>query len=100
MKYLAQFEYPKEYKMILRDSYRENIYYGLDDFDCRYLKIIQSKFGCLNSFHTIPDRVKMEMAPFQWSEQKQKFVLNENKRKAVQLNRLENMIVSHSVAYN
>jgi hypothetical protein len=96
MKYLAQFEYPKEYKTILRDSYQENIYYGLDDFDGRYLKIIQSKFGCLNSFHTIPDRVKMEMAPFEWSEQKQKFVLNENKRKAVQLNRLENMIVSHS----
>ena len=100
MKYLAQFEYPKEYKMILRDSYKENIYYGLDDFDCRYLKIIQSKFGCLNSFHTIPDRVKMEMAPFDWSERKKKFVLNENKRHAVQLNSLENMIVSHTVAYN
>ena len=100
MKYLAQFEYPKEYKMILKDSYRENIYYGLDDFDCRYLKIIQSKFGCLNSFHTIPDRVKMEMAPFDWSERKKKFVLNENKRHAVQLNSLENMIVSHTVAYN
>ena len=100
MKYLAQFEYPKEYKMILKDSYRENIYYGLDDFDCRYLKIIQSKFGCLNSFHTIPDRVKMEMAPFDWSERKKKFVLNENKRHAVQLNSLENMIVSHTVEYN
>ena len=100
MKYLAQFEYPKEYKMILRDSYKENIYYGLDDFDCRYLKIIQSKFGCLNSFHTIPDRVKMEMAPFDWSERKKKFVLNENKRHAVQLNSLENMIVSHTVEYN
>ena len=100
MKYLAQFEYPKEYKMILRDSYKENIYYGLDDFDCRYLKIIQSKFGCLNSFHTIPDRVKMEMAPFDWSEIKKKFVLNENKRHTVQLNRLENMVINHSFAYN
>ena len=86
--------------MILRDSYRENIYYGLDDFDCKYLRIIQSKFGCLNSFHTIPNRVKMEMAPFRWSDEKNKFVLDENKRQAIQLNRLENMIVSHNVAYN
>jgi len=100
MKYLAQFEYPVEYKMILRDSYRENIYYGLDDFDCKYLRIIQSKFGCLNSFHTIPNRVKMEMAPFRWSDKKNKFVLDENKRQAIQLNRLENIIVSHTVAYN
>jgi hypothetical protein len=100
MKHLAQFEYPGEYKMILRDSYRENTYYGLDDFDCRYLKIIQSKFGCLNSFHTIPDRVKMEMAPFEWNEIKNKFVLNENKRMPIQLNRLENTVITHSVLYN
>ena len=100
MKHLAQFEYPKEYKMILRNSYKENIYYGLDDFDCRYLKIVQSKFGCLNSFHTIPDRVKMEMAPFRWRDKKNKFVLDENRRQAIQLNRLENLIVSHTFAYN
>lgn len=100
MKHLAQFEYPVEYKMVLRDSYREDIYYGLDDFDCRYLRIIQSKFGCLNSFHTIPDRVKMEMAPFEWNERKNKFVLNENKRMPVQLNRLENTVISHSILYN
>ena len=86
--------------MILRDSYQENMYYGLDDFDCRYLRIIQSKFGCLNSFHTIPDRVKMEMAPFEWSERKNKFVLNENKRMPVQLNRLENVVISHSIIYS
>ncbi len=100
MKHLAQFEYPVEYKMILRDSYQEDIYYGLDNFDCRYLKIIQSKFGCLNSFHTIPDRVKMEMAPFEWNEIKNKFVLNESKRLQVQLNRLENQVINHSVLYN
>jgi hypothetical protein len=97
MKYIAQFEQPKEYKMILRDSFQENRYYGLDDFDCRYLKIIQAKFGCLNSFHTIPDRVKMEMAPFEWSDKKQKFVIDENKRRPIQLNRLEVMIVSYTV---
>jgi hypothetical protein len=100
MKYIAQFDYPKEYKMILRDSFQENIYYGLDDFDCKYLKIIQAKFGCINSFHTIPDRVKMEMAPFEWVEELQKFMLNENKRKPVQLNRLESMVISYSYAQN
>ncbi|HES60251.1 MAG TPA: hypothetical protein ENO18_07455 [Caldithrix sp.] len=86
--------------MILKDSYREDTYYGLDDFDCRYLRIIQSKFGCLNSFHTIPDRVKMEMTPFEWSETKKKFVLNEIKQIAVQVNRLENVMISHSVIYS
>ncbi|MGD2035242.1 MAG: hypothetical protein PVF73_09320 [Bacteroidales bacterium] len=98
MKYIAYFDHPEEYKMILRDSFRENTYYGLDDFDCRYLKIIQAKFGCQNSFHTIPDKVKMEMAPFEWNGKKQKFVLNEKKRLAVRLNQLENMIISHSTA--
>lgn len=96
MKYNAQFEHSKECKMILRDSILENTYYGLDDFDCRYLKIIQSKFGCVNSFHTIPDHVKMEMAPFEWRPIRQKFVLKEKKSRAVQLNRLENVVVNYS----
>ena len=99
MKYTAQFVYPKEYKMILRNSYRENVYYGLDEFDCRYLKIIQAKFGCLNSFHTIPDRVKMEMAPFEWSDKKLKFVLMENNRLPVQLNQLEIALVNYTIEY-
>ena len=98
MKYIAQFDAPPEYRTVLRDSFRENVYYGLDSFDSKYLKIVQSKFGCLNSFHTIPNRVKMEMAPFEWNEKKQRFVLNENKRHPVQLNQLEAMIVSHSMA--
>lgn len=96
MKYIAVFDYPTECKMILRNSFKDNSFFGLDDFDCRYLKIIQSKFGCLNSFHTIPDRVKMEMAPFEWSEEKQKFILNDNKRLVVQLNKLETMVVSYA----
>jgi hypothetical protein len=97
MRHIAQFDYPKEYKMILRDSFRENTYYALDEFDCKYLKIIQSKFGCLTSFHTIPDRVKMEMAPFIWSEKKLKFVVDDNNRQAIQLNQLENMVISYSI---
>ena len=100
MKYNVQFEHPKEYKMIVRDSYQENVYYGLDDFDCKYLKIIQAKFGCVNSFHTIPDKVKMEMAPFEWNEERQKFILDENKRQPIQLNRLESMVVSYSFERN
>ncbi len=100
MKYIAQFDYPKEYKIVLRDSFQENVYYGLDDFDCKYLKIIQAKFGCINSFHTIPDRVKMEMAPFEWNEERQRFVLNENKRQAMQLNQLESMVINYTFAKN
>ena len=84
--------------MILRDSFHENIYYGLDDFDCKYLRIIQSKFGCQYSLHTIPDQVKMEMAPFEWSEKKKKFVLMENMRHPVQLNRLEINMINYSIA--
>lgn len=100
MKYNVQFEQPQEYKVILRDSFQENTYYGLDDFDCKYLRIILSKFGCINSYHTIPDRVKMEMAPYYWNDKKQKFVLNDNKRCNVQLNQLENMIVSYTSTMN
>jgi hypothetical protein len=96
MKHIAQFEHPDDYRIILRDSYKEDVYYGLDEFDCKYLKIVQAKFGCQNSFHTIPDRVRMEMAPYRWSEKKQKFVLDETKRKPIQLNRLENMVISYS----
>ena len=72
----AVFDHPKNYRVILRHSYQEDTYFGLDDFDARYLKIIQAKFGCNNSFHTIPDRVKMEMTCYDWNEEKNKFVLN------------------------
>ena len=99
MLHLAKFDQPKDYKMILRDSFRENTYYGLDDFDSKYLKIIQTKFGCQNSFHTIPDRVKMEMAPFEWSDKKLKFVLMENNRLPVQLNQLEIALVNYTIEY-
>ena len=44
MRHIAKFDQPEECKMILRDSYQENIYYGLDDFDCKYLKIIEEDF--------------------------------------------------------
>jgi hypothetical protein len=98
MKHLAIFDQPKEIKIILRDSYQDNLYYGLDEFDCKYLKIIQSKFGCLNSFHTIPDRVKMEMTPYEWSEKLNKFILADKKSYVVQLNNLEVMIVNYSLA--
>ncbi len=96
MKYNVRFDHPKEYKVILRDSFEENVYYGLDDFDSKYLKIVQAKFGCINSFHTIPDRVKMEMAPYEWRDEEQRFVMNENNRQPIQLNRLDNMVVSYS----
>lgn len=99
MKYKAQFDYPESCKMILRDSFKENVYYGLDEFDCKYLRILQAKFGCQNSFHTLPDRVKMEMAPFEWSKIRQKFVLRDKKSKVVQLNQMENMVISYTVNY-
>lgn len=100
MTHIAKFAQPSEFQMILRDSFREDTYFGLDDFDCKYLKIVQSKFGCLNSFHTIPGRVKMEMAPYEWNEKRQRFVLDDNKRRVVQLNQLENMVVKHTYAEN
>lgn len=96
MMYNAKFEHTSEYKMILRDSFKNHVYYGLDEFDSKYLRIILSKFGCLNSFHTIPDRVKMEMAPYKWSKKKQRFILMVDKLKVVQLNRLEIHIVSRT----
>lgn len=97
MKHNAKFEQPGNYKVVLRDSYEEEKYYGLDDFDCRYLRIVQTKFGCVNSFHTIPDRVKMEMAPYVWNEKKQKYILDDDHRVIIQLNRLENLVVSYTV---
>lgn len=98
MKHNAKFEQPADYKIILKDSYAEDTYYGLDSFDGKYLKILQHKFGCANSYHTIPSRVKMELAPYTWNEKKQKFILDENRRQAIQLNKLENLIVSYKAA--
>lgn len=91
----TRFEQPIDYKVILRNSYVDEEYYGLDDFDCKYLKIIQAKFGCYHSLHTIPDRVKMELAPYVWNKKKQKFVLDEYKSRIVQLNQLEFMVVNY-----
>lgn len=100
MNHNAKFEQPEEFKVILRDSYKNEVYYGLDDFDCKYLRILQAKFGCLNSFHTIPERVKMEVAPYEWNEAKQKFVLDDDHRITVQVNQLENLVFNYSLDYN
>lgn len=97
MRYNTSFEQPKHFRMIVRDTYNSDTFYGLDTFDSKYLKIVQAKFGCLNSFHTIPDRVKMEMAPYIWNEKKQKYVLDDDHRQIIQLNRLENLVVSHTL---
>lgn len=99
MNHNAKFEQPEEFKVILRDSYKNDVYFGLDDFDCKYLRILQAKFGCLNSFHTIPERVKMEVAPYKWNETKQKFVLDDDNRITVQVNQLENLVFNYSLDY-
>ena len=96
MAYIAKFNKTKECKMILRDLNREDIYYGLDEFDCKYLKIVQTKFGCLNSIQNIPDRVMMELTPFKWNEKKEEFELMDNKWKIMQLNQLESLVISHT----
>ena len=100
MNHNAQFEQPEGYKVILRNSYQNNTYYGLDEFDCKYLRIVQAKFGCLNSFHTIPDRVKMEVAPYAWNSKKKKFILDDDHRITIQLNQLENLVFNYSLDYN
>mgnify|MGYP001029982734 CR=1 FL=1 len=98
MKHNAKFEQPSDYKIILKDSNIEDTYYGLDSFDGKYLKILQHKFGCVKSYHTIPARVKMELAPYNWNGKKQKFILEDKKRVVVQVNQLENMVVSYKAA--
>ncbi|MCG8697273.1 MAG: hypothetical protein MI922_04410 [Bacteroidales bacterium] len=99
MRKLANFDRPNGYKMILKDVYCDDVYYGLDEFECRYLNILQIKFRSRKSLFIIPSRVKMDLVPYEWNEQHQMYVVNELARRPVSLNRLEKfLIINYAMA--
>jgi len=93
----AKFEYShSEIKLVLRNSYIEDEYYGVDSFEIKRLKIILAKYGCRHSFHTLPGHVTADLHPFVWNKLSQCFRIQMNKKVTVHLNALEEAIVSYS----
>lgn len=91
MNYTHLFEKPSNFKVVLKDTVRKNIYYGLDEYDAKYLKIVQHRYNCINDLFGLPSNVKMEVAAFYWNPEVQKFVLDVQNRLIVQLNKLEKL---------
>jgi len=96
--YAAKLEYPQtEIPLVLRSSYEEDTYYGVDLLESRKLKIILRKYGCRHSFHALPGRVTADLHPFIWDRIKQCFRIQLDKKITVHLNTLEEAIVNHPI---
>lgn len=94
----ARLEYPHaEIPLILRSSYKANVYYGVDLFESRRMKIILAKYGCRHSLHTLPGHVVAELHPFEWDRLNQCYRIRMDKKTAVHLNTLEEMIVNYPI---
>ena len=97
-KHTAKFEYPhSEIKLVLRNSYIEDEYYGVDIFESKRLKIVLAKYGCRRSFHTLPGHVTAELYPFVWNRMRQCFRIQMNKKVTVHINSLEEAIVNYPI---
>jgi hypothetical protein len=94
-KHNARFDYPKnDYHIVFQSSINDDEYYGIDELERKKLKIIQSKYGCRHCFHTLPDKVTLDLHKFTWSEENNCFEI-EPKKVRVQLNTLEEAIVEY-----
>ncbi len=98
--YAARFEYPKnEITLILRSSYQDDMYYGVDILEGRKMNIILAKYGCRHSFHCLPGKVSLNLHPFVWDRIKQAFRIELNRKVPVQLNTLEEAVIHYPVFY-
>jgi hypothetical protein len=94
----AKFEYPKsDITLVLRNSYIEDEYYGVDNYESKRLKIVLTKYGCRHSFHTLPGHVTAELYPFVWNKLNQCFRIHMKQKVTVHLNALEEAIVNYPI---
>ena len=94
-KFNAHFNYAAdEYQLVLRSSYKEDEFFGVDEFEFKKLHIIQAKYGCRHFFHTLPDNVTLNLHKFTWKPERNSFEV-EKEKVTVQLNTLEEAIVEH-----
>jgi hypothetical protein len=80
--------------IVFQSSISENEYYGIDEVERKKLKIIQAKFGCRHCFHTLPDKVTLNLHKFIWNNENSCFEI-EPRKVTVQLNTLEEAIVEY-----
>jgi hypothetical protein len=96
--FAARFEYPQsEIPLILRSSFQDDMYYGVDILESRKMKIILAKYGSRHSFHSLPGKVSLNLHPFVWDRLKQVFRIELTRKVPIQLNTLEEAIINHPI---
>ncbi len=94
-KHGARLKYPNlGYHIIFQNSFNDDEFYGLDEFERKKLRIIQARYGCRHCFHTLPDKVHLDLHKFVWNEREHCFEV-EDKKVSIQLNTLEEAIVEY-----
>jgi hypothetical protein len=94
----VKFEYPHdEIILILRNSYKEDEYYGVDKLESKRLKIILAKYGCRHSYHTLPGQLTSDIHPFTWDRLSQCFRIEMDIKVPVHLNTLEEAVVHYHI---
>lgn len=94
MNTLPKFDYPHDLiHVILRSSLKENVFFGVDKFESKRIRILLAKHGTRNEFHTLPGHLTANLYPFIRDRIRQTYRLDENRLVPVQLNTLEEVIV-------
>ena len=89
-------EYPHDQiPLVLRSSYKEDTYYGVDHFESKKIKIVQAKYGCRHSFHTLPGKLTASLHPFTWDRLERCFRIELDQKETVHLNTLEEAIMHY-----
>lgn len=87
-----------KYPLVLKSSYETGAFYALDSFEVNKLKILMAKYGCRHSFHTLPDTLVLDLLPFYLDEDTGSYRVDSDNRTRVQLNKLEEVIVTYKPA--
>ena len=98
MKYNARFDFPPgEIKLILKSSFHQDSYYGVDTFESKRLKILMAKYGVRKGFHSLPGHLTATLHPFTWNRLKQNFKVDMNRKVSIQINTLEEVRLLHAI---
>ena len=84
-------------RLVLRNSYKENEFFGVDMFESKRIHIILAKYKSHHSFHQLSGKLTAYMHPFTWDKLSQCYRIEMDKKVLIQMNKLEEAFVHYPI---